>query len=506
MEYSILYPNEIETINKKEPICFKDLNLDQIFSNICLLDSEKEIIPYFYTPTRNIDIIMYRQDIFKDLENRDNYYRLVSFFYSISQTYFDYKKIVFESNYSYCDKRVHLELVSKYVNEIKKCHEYLSNADITSKGLIGLKVYLDNYIKTNKFMELENALIDIQKVIESIKYSMVIKGNEIYITKYDNDKEWNCDIKKTFDVFTWDEPKNFSRKVDDVSCSRDIDEMILTGLAKIFVDEYKMFDEFSNKYKKFFDVSFNKISIESRFYFSYITFMEKIRKEGLQFCYPNITNKEEEIVDSFDLALANKNYIRKEETITNGYKLTKGKRIIIVSGPNQGGKTTFARQFGQLHYLAGLGLPIPGSSANIFVPDKIFTHFKAEESLENLNGKLQIELNGIKKIIDDSTTNSIVILNEIFASTSSKDGYLLGEKLIDILNKKEIICLYVTFLDKLSTYSDSTISMVSTIVPEKPEIRTFKILQKDSDGLAYAWAISNKHHLTYEDVRRRINK
>jgi DNA mismatch repair ATPase MutS len=208
--------------------------------------------------------------------------------------------------------------------------------------------------------------------------------------------------------------------------------------------------------------------------------------------------------DGVDLALAGKLSARKTNPIPNDFRLDGAERILVVTGPNQGGKTTFSRLFAQLHYLGSLGCPVAAAEAELYLPDQIFTHFERAESMINLTGKLQDDLERIHDILQHATPRSIVIINEIFASTTLSDAIALSRRIGDHLAHLDVLCVWVTFIDEISTLNEKTVSMVSAVDPDVPERRTFKIERRAANGLAYALSLACKYRLTHEQILARV--
>jgi len=97
-------------------------------------------------------------------------------------------------------------------------------------------------------------------------------------------------------------------------------------------------------------------------------------------------------------------------------------------------------------------------------------------------------------------------MNEIFNSTSLSDAIFLSTNILKRIIEMDSICICVTFIDELATLSDTSVSMASNVNPNNVAERTYKIVRRPPDGLAYAVSIAEKYRLTPMQLRERLQR
>ncbi len=487
------------------PSFFADLNLDQIINTITAGREEYNLKTFFYTSLNDIATIKYRQEITHDLENELLFENIKSFTQKMV-TIRRYLALVEKLYYKYHKEGWFLEAADMYCDAVSDLVSDLSAAYLKSQGFLAFREYITSYVNSNIFLTLLSETKKLKSDLADVKYSVLLKSNGGKVQKLEDETDYSIDVENTFQKFKQGAVKNYTVKLTTGTGMNHVEAKILELVARLYPEIFSTLDNYFINNRDFPNKKINTFDREVQFYISYLDYISVIKKGGLEFCYPEVSNTDKDIFssESFDTALAHKLVTTGSPVVVNDFYMKDKERILVISGPNQGGKTTFARTFGQLHFLASLGLPVPGREEKLFLFDKIFTHFEKEEDINNLRGKLQDDLIRIHDIIKEATSNSIIIMNEIFTSTTLKDGIFLSKKIIDKIMELDCECVLVTFMDELSSLSGKTVSMVSTVTPDDPTLRTYKIMRKPADGLAYALSIAEKYRLTSRSLKGRI--
>jgi DNA mismatch repair protein MutS len=498
--------DRIAALDAAEPDFFIDLNIDQIVEAVTANWTEYDLRPLFLYPLARADAVGYRHEVFRDLEGATLFASVQSF----AQHMRDVRSHVALAGKLH--ERFHkegwfLHAAEVYCDAVRQFASQLAVAPLQSSGLLAFRDYLTSYAGSAGFTALSQQTTQLAIDLSSVTYNVLIRDTSFTVCNYESEADYSAEIDDTFRKFQQGAVKDYKVKYRDVPQEMNsIEGKILEFVAQLNPDLFSRLVDFCAQHADFIDATIARFDREVHFYVAYLVHIAKLRRTGLNFCYPLVSpsSKAVHACDAFDLALAQKLLAEQAAVVCNDFCLRGTERIIVVTGPNQGGKTTFARMFGQLHFLASLGCLVPGRDAQLFLSDRLFTHFEREEKVENLRGKLEDDLVRVHAILQRATPRSIIMMNEAFTSTTVQDELFLSRRVIERLDELDALCVWVTFLDELASFNEKTVSMVSTIVPDNPAMRTFKVVRRPADGLAYAMAIAEKYRLAYGRIVERV--
>ncbi|MDA8123058.1 MAG: DNA mismatch repair protein MutS [Deltaproteobacteria bacterium] len=194
---------------------------------------------------------------------------------------------------------------------------------------------------------------------------------------------------------------------------------------------------------------FDKLRSELAFYVGCVNLHEQLSRKGEPICLPlpvAVDKRRLSFRGLYDVCLA----LSVDRRVVGNTANADEQNVVIVTGANQGGKSTFLRSVGLAQLMMQCGMFVAAESFRSSVYGGIFTHFKREEDAAMKSGKLDEEIGRMSAIVDHLTSNSMVLFNEPFASTNEREGSEIARQILLSLSDLGVKVICVTHLYELA--------------------------------------------------------
>ena len=529
---SILDPEEKAEEDEIRPAFYEDLNLTQITDRISREWGEDISYFYRYMPA-NKAWMEYRREVYGDIIQPGCYESLCAFLEGMKAREDARTK----------KEAVRMELqkafwllreAACYCDAFHMLLESLDKIELHSEGMLAFTAFLREYLASERFVEMGEAVARMREQEDHIHLVLTYENDRITVAEGEAQdsyiqflEEWFPNWKKK----DMESPFGIQLNLTEVEIE------ILKVYQKrnpVFIREV---EQFYSQYKDYAREELIRFSTEICFYLSFYCFERKMGEEGFIFVRPQVGNHKGESVlgegqrdfgpgetdeilyaeGVYDLALAC--VVGKErEIVPNDAELGKGENFFVLTGPNQGGKTTYARSLGQLVYFAKMGLDVPAKSALMPYFSDIVTHFSVEESVETGRGKLKEELTRLAPLMDsvaaanaergrnvgkEGCVPAFVVINELFTTAANYDACIMGKRVLEFFLGQCCMGIYVTHLKELAKAHPEIVSLRAMV--DKEGGRTFEIARGEAADSASAADQVRKYGLTYEALKERLS-
>lgn len=195
---------------------------------------------------------------------------------------------------------------------------------------------------------------------------------------------------------------------------------------------------------------FSVLRVELGFYVGCLNLRDRLaQKKNEPICFPEPLVASNAMLSSrglYDVCLA----LSIEGRFVGNDLFADGKLLVMITGANRGGKSTFLRALGVAQIMMQCGMFVAAESFRSNVCSGIYTHFKREEDTSMRSGKLDEELSRMSAIIDTVKPNGIVLLNESFSSTNEREGSEIARQIVRALLEVGVRVYYVTHMFDLA--------------------------------------------------------
>ncbi|MBP3595022.1 MAG: hypothetical protein J6J44_10870 [Lachnospiraceae bacterium] len=457
----------------------KDLNLDIIFKTMAKQDDliHEKVRRVMMLPLTTPEEVYYRQEVLRDLRRQD---AMLEDFYAIAvrqnKALKDLKAAI-KSNRAKSTRKT---------SELFECLNYLMQGQ---DDLIKIRELLLQKKDAWQSEGVQNLLERLKEMpLESIKKrlreanSLTIGCEAGYTFQFGGGMKMekaelnfirpNGDAKKNGleNFYLTFLKRNAILIGTDVTLQEDVNHLAEETLGQIIT----IFQPYLQKMMVFYEHYCEEIS----FYMGAVQFMRRMDELYVTLKLPEpkpVGSKDTSFEQLYELSMA---VYTQRKPVGNSITLLNN-RMTIITGANQGGKSTFLRSYGIAQVLMQCGMPVPAGKFSAPLYPQIFTHFTRNEDEHLNNGRLSEELQRMSNMINKAVPNSLFLLNESFASTTEKEGSKIAEGIINAFYEKNITTMMVTHLYQLAKKKyDEAKDGSHFLVAERTEngTRTFKML------------------------------
>ena len=453
-----------------------------------------------------IDNILIREEIRDELENVYDIERLLS-------------KLIF-GNENAKDLIAIKETLNSCINISNKWSTLFENIDFNIiKSIISL---IDESIKEDPpFSTREGGMIKPHYNSELLELNNILtNGKDILIdieTREKNEtgiKYLKIKYNKVIGYFIEitnsnlaDVPNRYIRKQTLSNCERFItqelkeyEDKILNAKTRSCELEYILFKNISNKVKEHKDLILNISKI--------ISYIDVISS----FAYVSIANRytAPTFNDKGEIQILNGRHpvvekLINEPFIENDVYFNRNENFIILTGPNMAGKSTYMKQIALICIMAQIGMYVPAASANLSIIDKFLTRIGASDDILTGQSTFMVEMSEVANILNNSTQNSLIILDEVGRGTSTYDGLSIATAISKYIHEKiNANTIFATHYHELNELEDKYERIVNyriNVEEKNSKVIFLRTISKGSADRSYGNYVAKLAGLPYEVLK-----
>lgn len=553
---SLLYPASGACYKTMSDTTVHDLGIDTITALITNEPKDQQmIIRVLSGMTSDESVARYRQEVFDDIFNmpdmRNNLLELMNQI-DYLKDYGTWRKNA-EEKPGLWDLMHRLDELKTFITCVESLHDCLSDSGIKSRGLKDLLAYIDTLYTDANFAsmkkDIENISVDansIRSVTIGINVNSRFEAESLGLIsvnakpfkksgivssfadavaakdKLNEDTKWDGDLRYepadtpgaegALDKInsTLTDAINYTSIIGNKSSLAKIPEGDGTSNSTFYLSNIatRMMSHLVKKlrsvlsaYSDISIVTISKLIPELTYYINFSEFISKAKTKGMHFCKAEPAGSADgvSIMNAkgfYNLKLAS-SLVSSDEVVDNDLVFDKDHVVYLLTGANRGGKTTLTQAVGLLFALAQGGIYVPADSFTYSPVDMIFTHFPADEDKTMDLGRLGEECVRFKEIYNGSTSESLLLLNESFSTTSFEEGYYIAVDAVKALRLKGCRTVFNTHMHKLAE-NPAELNISSIVMSSDEGKRLYKVVEKAPEGSSYAHDIAAKYGVTYE--------